>query len=95
MQKNEENAEDDILVPANHLTKLNSELHILRGLINEFANNSEKNFLEIGMKLQRFSTRSNEITKIASKTIDSGSDDILQRGINELNSFLENFREYL
>jgi methyl-accepting chemotaxis protein len=95
MQKNEENAEDDILVPANHLTKLNSELHILRGLINEFANNSEKNFLEIGMKLQRFSTRSNEITKIASKAIDSGSDDILQRGINELNSFLENFREYL
>jgi methyl-accepting chemotaxis protein len=95
MQKDDENTEDEILRPEIHLVKLNSELHILRGLINEFANNSEDNFLEVGKKLQKFSARSSEITKIASKAIDSGSDDILQKGINELNSFLENFREYL
>jgi methyl-accepting chemotaxis protein len=95
MQKNKENSEDDILIPGIHLAKLNSELHILWGLINEFANNSEDNFLEIGKKLQRFSTRSNEITRIANKAIDSDSNDILQKGINELNFFLENFREYL
>jgi methyl-accepting chemotaxis protein len=56
---------------------------------------TEKEFLQIGSKLQSFLSDSRTITDIASRTANSMSEDILNNGINELNILLKEFSDYL
>ena len=77
------------------IRRYSTNLNFLSGMITGFNGNSEKVFLEIGNKLRRFLTVSDQSTKLATRASEAISDEILQNGINELNSFLNDFSTYL
>ncbi len=74
---------------------LNTNLDETVDSINHISTNSERDFLEIGIKLRKFSDTSNKLTNIANQAADAVSDDILQNGISNLNEFIIEFRSYL
>ncbi len=78
-----------------HIDILNRNLEETISSINLISTNSEKDFLEIGNKLRKFSYTSNILTHIATQAADAVSDDILQKGISDLKEFLTEFRSYL
>ena len=78
-----------------HIDILNRNLEETISSINLISTNSEKDFLEIGNKLRKFSDTSNKLTHIATQAADAVSDDILQKGISDLKEFLTEFRSYL
>ena len=56
---------------------------------------SEKDFLEIGEKLQKYSANSRELSQLASRAASHITKDILKNGINELTWLLKQFSEIL
>ena len=78
-----------------NLDILNNNLEETVGSINLISTNSEKDFLEIGNKLRKFSDTSNKLTNIANLAAEAVSDSILQKGISDLKEFLTEFRNYL
>ena len=56
---------------------------------------SEKDFLEIGEKLQKYSANSRELSQLASRAASYITEDILKNGINELTWLLKQFSELL
>ncbi len=87
--------EFQILEPVEDFQNYSNNLGVLGELITEFTVDSEKTFLEIGNKLRSFLTTSRSSAQLAGKAADAISDEILQKGINELNGFLTDFGSYL
>ncbi len=72
-----------------------SALHQIEKDLSQLSSNSEREFLEIGGKLQNYLASSRQIGNSAATTATSISDEILDKGINELSNLIEQFSSLL
>lgn len=77
------------------VTYLNNQIDKINSTLNKFTYNSEKIFLEAGGKLQQFYKESRQITESAAQISNTISDEILQKGIRDLEFSLNDISIYL
>ncbi|MBX2975304.1 MAG: hypothetical protein KF721_04160 [Ignavibacteriaceae bacterium] len=82
-------------MPKFEIYAINEKFKIVENQILFLNNSTEEEFLKIGAKLQSFLTEARLITQTASQTANSMSEDILNKGITELNLLLTEFSSYL
>lgn len=75
--------------------ELATKLTSLEKLTGDAIHNSENEFLLIGSKLQSFLTESKSVTDMSYESAKKLSDGVLTKGIEELETLLQQFREYL
>ncbi len=69
--------------------------HYICEQIDKFVFVSEERFLSIGSSLQKYLSRSRNLTHLASEAASSITDEILNKGIEQLNSLLKEFDYYI
>ena len=77
------------------ITDFVEKFNLICERINKFNAGSETRFLSIGTELQKYLNNSRQLTNLASTAASSISDEILNKGINQLTVLLEEFRYYI
>ncbi len=77
------------------LTRFQSRMHNTISVLKSSIENNETDFINLGNKLNHFLNKSREISEKAGNTTGVLSEDILKKGIFELEGFLNQSSEYL